>query len=109
MTNCEKLYQYYADHPQATTDDIMQALQWDRRDVSRYKFRLKRRGFIGVDQQDGVVILRQFNPDDNSDYKQRVYREVIDTLKERMDLPETTTPQCIDLGREIRIILKEIL
>jgi len=113
MTNCEKLYRFYTEHPKSSTDETAQAMEWDKREVSRYKFRLKRRGFIGVDERDGVVILRPFRPEDDGaeafSYKQQVYRDVIETLQERMNLPETTTTQCIDIGREIRIILKEIL
>ena len=54
MTNCEKLYNFFIEHPKASVDEVMEALDWERRQVSRYKHRLKRRGFIDVDPVDGV-------------------------------------------------------
>ena len=41
MTHCEKLYNYFIEHPKATADEVMAALDWERRQVSRYKHRLK--------------------------------------------------------------------
>lgn len=112
MTNCEKLYRYYCEHPAASAAEVMDALQWDADNVRRYKFRLKQRGFIAVDDN-GILILKPFSSGDDPeklfDFKQQTYREIIDNLKERMALPGTTTPQAIEIGREIRIILKEIV
>ena len=60
MTHCEKLYNYFLEHPKATADEVMTALDWERRQVSRYKHRLKRGGFIDVDPRDGVQMLRPY-------------------------------------------------
>ena len=112
MTNCEKLYTYYAEHPKATTDEVMTALDWERRQVTRYKHRLKARGFIDVDPVDGVRALRPYRKDEDSDpiyeYKQDAYRQAADACLDRMHAPETTIPQMIELIRELRMILKEI-
>ena len=40
MTHCEKLYNYFLEHPKATADEVMSALDWERRQVSRYKHRM---------------------------------------------------------------------
>ena len=99
MTNCEKLYTYYAEHPKATTDEVMTALDWERRQVTRYKHRLKTRGFVDVDPVDSDPI---------HEYKQDAYRQAADACLDRMHAPETTIPQMIELIRELRMILKEI-
>ena len=45
----------------------MTALDWERRQVTRYKHRLKARGFIDVDPVDGVQALRPYRKDEDSD------------------------------------------
>ena len=60
MTHCEKLYNYFIEHPKASADEVMESFGWERRQVSRYKHRLKRRGFIDVDPCDGVQVLRSY-------------------------------------------------
>lgn len=113
MTNCEKLYNFFIEHPKASADDVMEALDWERRQVSRYKHRLKRRGFIDVDPVDGVQLLRPYREeDDNSpihDYKQDAYRQAADACLDRIHDPETTISQLIELIRELRMILKAIV
>jgi len=37
MTHCEKLYNYFLEHPKATADEVMSALDWERREGKRYK------------------------------------------------------------------------
>ena len=66
MTNCEKLYNFFIEHPKASADDVMEALDWERRQVSRYKHRLKRRGFIDVDPVDGVQLLRPYREEEDT-------------------------------------------
>ena len=113
MTHCEKLYNYFNEHPKATADEVMTALDWERRQVSRYKHRLKRRGFIDVDPVDGVQLLRPYREEDDNnpihEYKQDAYRQAADACLDRIHDPETTIPQMIELIRELRMILKAII
>ncbi|MFC2499833.1 MAG: hypothetical protein ACFNUC_03690 [Selenomonas noxia] len=92
MTHCEKLYNFFIEHPKASADEVMEALNWERRQVSRYKHRLKRRGFNPI-----------------HDYKQDAYRQAADACLDRIHDPETTIPQMIELIRELRMILKAII
>ena len=97
MTNCEKLYNFFIEHPKASVDEVMEALDWkERTKVSKYKHRLKQRGFIDVDPVDGVQLLRP-------------YRQAADACLDRIHDPETTIAQMIELIRELRMILKAIV
>lgn len=111
MTNCEKLYAYYKEHPQAASDEVEQALGWSNVDVKRYKHRLKRRGFIDVSGGE-VMLLRPYRPEDSSaevlTFKQDTYRQVAELCLTRIEDATTTVPQMIELMRELRLILKEI-
>ena len=112
MTFNEKLYEFYKDHPLATNDEVANALEWTTRQVVRYKGRLKARGFIDV-TADGVALMRPYNTKDDKDgtfeFKQETYREVIARLMACMDSEGLTTTQLIDISREIRTILKEVV
>lgn len=111
MTNCEKLYTYYNEHPQATNDEVMRDLEWSSTDVRRYKHRLKRRGFLDADVG-GVTLLKPYKPEESSaevlTFKQEAYRQVAEMCLARIEEPTTTVPQMIELMRELRLILKEI-
>jgi len=112
MTFNEKLYEYYTEHPKATNEEAATALDWTTRQVVRYKNRLKARGFIDRDE-DGIAILKSYNAKDDKDgtfeFKQETYREVIARLLSCMDSESLTTTQLIDISREIRTILKEVV
>ena len=113
MTHCEKLYNFFIEHPKASADEVMGSLGWERRQVSRYKHRLKRGGFIDVDPRDGVQVLRPYREEDDTspihDYKQDAYRQAADACLDRIHDPETTIAQMIELIRELRMILKAII
>ena len=113
MTHCEKLYNFFIEHPKASADEVMESLGWERRQVSRYKHRLKARGFIDVDAIEGVKILRPYRKEDKNnpihDYKQDAYMEAADACLDRIHDPETTIPQLIELIRELRMVLKAII
>ena len=113
MTNCEKLYNYFIEHPKASADEVMEALNWERKQVSKYKHRLKERGFIDVDAIEGVKIPRPYRKEDKNnpihDYKQNAYMEAADACLDRIHDPETTIAQLIELIRELRMVLKAII
>ena len=114
MTNCEKLYNFFIEHPKASVDEVMEALDWkERTKVSKYKHRLKQRGFIDVNPIDGVRPLRPYRKEDDEDpihdYKQDAYLQAADACLDRIHNPETTIPQLIELIRELRMILKAIV
>lgn len=113
MTYCEKLYNFFIEYPKASTDEVMEKLDWERRQVTRYKHRLKERGFIDVDAIEGVKILRPYRKEDKNnpihDYKQDAYMEAADACLDRIHDPETTIAQLIELIRELRMVLKAII
>lgn len=113
MTYCEKLYNFFIENPKASTDEVMEKLDWERRQVTRYKHRLKERGFIDVDAIEGVKILRPYRKEDKNnpihDYKQDAYMEAADACLDRIHDPETTIAQLIELIRELRMVLKAII
>jgi hypothetical protein len=116
MTHCEQLYYFYKEYPEADAATVMKGLDWENQEVRRYKFRLKKRGFIAIDKQDGkesIVLLKPYNPEQEEPetfaYKQEVYRQLVETLQDRMADQATTTTQTIEISREIRIIMKEII
>ena len=97
MTHCEKLYNFFIEHPKATADEVMESLGWERRQ----------------DPCDGVQVLRAYREEDDNnpihDYKQDAYRQAADACLDRIHDPETTIPQLIELIRELRMILKAIV
>lgn len=111
MTNSEKLYKFYEDNPTAPNDDVMKGLDWESWQVRKYKSRLKQRGFIAVSPE-GVTCLKSFDEEPKSDvfqFKQDTYREVVDKLIEAMGNDGLSIAQLIDISREIRTILKEVV
>lgn len=116
MTDIQKLYQHYYLNNTATNQDVCNAFGWDEQKVRTYKYRLKKKGYIAIDHEDGkeiIVCLRE--PDDRANqenrtiqYKQEAYRNMADAYLERMMAEGTTVSQMIELGRELRLILKEI-
>lgn len=116
MTDIQQMYEFYRARPEATSQDICNAFGWDEQKVRTYKYRLKKKGYIAIDHEDGkeiIVCLRE--PDDRANqenevvkYKQEAYRNMADAYLERMMAEGTTVSQMIELGRELRLILKEI-
>lgn len=112
MSNSEILYNFLKEHPAASNPEIVEGLNWDSTNVRRYKYRLKKRGFIVFDNE-GVIILKPFNPEvennETAGLKQDAYKELFDACVDRMHGENTSTPQFIELVREVRMILKEMV
>jgi hypothetical protein len=112
MSNSEILYNFLKEHPAASNPEIAEGLNWDSTNVRRYKYRLKKRGFIVFDNE-GVIILKPFNQEvENNEIaglKQDAYKELFDACVDRMHGENTSTPQFIELVREVRMILKEMV
>lgn len=116
MTDIQQMYEFYRARPEATSQDVCNAFGWDEQKVRTYKYRLKKKGYIAIDHEDGkeiIVCLRE--PDERASqenevvkYKQEAYRNMADAYLERMMAEGTTVSQMIELGRELRLILKEI-
>ena len=116
MTDIQQMYMFYRENSTASTQDVCNAFGWDEQKVRTYKYRLKKKGYIAVDHEDGkeiIVCLKE--PDERASqenrtiqYKQEAYRNMADAYLERMMAEGTTVSQMIELGRELRLILKEI-
>lgn len=116
MTDIQQMYEFYRDHPQATSQDICDAFNWDSDKVRTYKYRLKKKKYIGILREDGrdvVICLKEPDERINQEsetiqFKQEAYRNMADAYLDRMMSEGTTVSQMIELGRELRLILKEI-
>lgn len=116
MTDIQQMYEFYRARPEATSQDICDAFSWDSDKVRTYKYRLKKKGYIAVDHEDGkevVVCLREpdervIQENETIRFKQEAYRSMAEAYLDRMMSEGTTVSQMIELGRELRLILKEI-
>lgn len=62
MTDIQQMYELYRMRPEATNQYVMDAFGWDDHKVRTYKYRLKKKGYIAIDHEDGkevVVCLRE--------------------------------------------------
>jgi len=117
-SNCQKLYEYYLKNPTADNAQIMTDLNWSRAAVSRYRYRLKKYGYIDYELSPAgkvcaVEILREYSPEDEPEetvgFKQNTYRQIAAACLERINDPATTISQTIELIRELRMVLKEVM
>lgn len=112
MTNCEKLYSLYKEKPNLSNSETMNQLNWSSVEVRKYKHRLKKRGFIEVDEDDGVILLKPYGIDAESEsesFKQEAYKQLYDICIDRAENKDISTPQLIQLIQEIRLILNQIV
>ena len=109
----EELFRYYASNPMASNAEAAAALGIDETKLRVYKFRLKKRGYIAVTDEHGVIILKEYGKkeaekDEIFDFKQDTYRQLIDKLMACMD-KSLSVSQTTEISREIRTILKEVV
>jgi len=112
MSNNEILFNFLVEHPTASNPEIAKGLKWSSMQVRKYKYQLKKRGFIVFDNE-GAIILKAFNPEPENNetvgLKQEAYKELFDACVDRMHRENTSTAQFIELVRELRMILKEMV
>lgn len=110
MKNCERLYNLYKNEPTLTNPEAGERLKWTARQVIKYKYLLKKRGFIGVDDNE-IVILKEYSGTDleSGNLKQEMYQNMLEACLERAEREDTTTPQFISLIQEMRLILNKIV
>ena len=73
----EELLKYYANNPKATNAEAAEALGKDEGTLRVYKNRLKKRGFIAITEELGVIVLREYGQkeaeqDEIFDFKQDI-------------------------------------
>ena len=109
MTNCEKLYQYYQEHPTASNPDVEQAMGWDGINVKRYKHRLKRRGLITI-TPGGVETNLPFEDSEpeNASFKVEAYQQLYEACINRLDTKDLSDSAFTELIREARLILEKV-
>ncbi len=112
MSNPEKLYNLLREQPMLTNKEVMEKLHWSSVLVRKNKYLLKQRGCIAVDENDGVIILKEYDTKKESletkSFKQEAYRHLYDICVARAETEEITTPQLIALVQEIRLILNRM-
>ncbi len=110
MKNCERLYNLFCEFPKISNPEAMEKLKWTSRQVIKYKYLLKKRGFIGVDG-DEMVILREYSGTDleSINFKQEAYKQLYDICIERAESKDISTSQLIQLIQEIRLVLNQIV
>ena len=109
----EEVFRYYASNPMAGNAEAAAALGIDETKLRVYKSRLKKRGYIAVTDEHGVIILKKYGTkeaekDEIFDFKQDTYRQLIDKLMACMD-KSLSVSQTTEISREIRTILKEVV
>lgn len=112
MTNPEKLYNLLRDNPRLSNPEIMEQLNWKSITVRKYKYLLKQRGFIAVDDIEGVIVLKEYSGSEDLEcgsFKQDAYKHMFDICIARAESEEISTPQLISLIQELRLILKQII
>lgn len=110
MKNCERLYNLFCEFPKISNPEVMEKLKWTSHQVRKYKYLLKKRGFIGVDG-DEIVILREYSGTDleSINFKQEAYKQLYDICIERAESKDISTSQLIQLIQEIRLVLNQIV
>ncbi|MBO6179415.1 MAG: hypothetical protein J6O04_09590 [Selenomonadaceae bacterium] len=112
------LYEFLKQNPTASLEEIAETLGWTKRQVSKYRCNLKKYGYIDYDfkpnsnEISAMEFLKPFSPKDEPEetftYKQDIYRQIVEACLDKINNPETTVGQTIELMRELRLILKEM-
>ncbi|WAW15422.1 winged helix-turn-helix domain-containing protein [Peptostreptococcus equinus] len=111
-TALEKVYDYVAENPEATNDDIAHEVGIDYGTSKTYVNRLKARGLIDTVYEGGlrtIHILKDY-PLPNirpKTFKQEIYTEMVEAYAEDFKQCETFEER-LKVGREIRIILNDL-
>lgn len=118
MSKNHELYDYLLQNPTARIEEIAETLGWTKRQVSKHRCLLKKYGYIDYDFKPNtneisvMEFLKPFSPKDEPAetfaYKQDIYRQIAEACLEKINNPETTVGQIIELMRELRLILKEM-
>lgn len=111
-TALEKVYDYVAENPKATNNEITAEVGIDDKVCRTYINRLKVRGLIDTTYDGGIRtihILKDY-PLPNvrpKTFKQEIYTEMVEVYAEDFRLCETFEER-LKVGREIRIILNDL-
>lgn len=111
MSYPERLYHLYKENPNISNQEAVQKLGWTDKQVRKYKYLLKKRGIIGVDENE-IIILKDYGGNDleATDFKQDAYRKLYDVCIEKAEHDESfSVPQFIQIVQEIRLILNKIV
>lgn len=114
MKNCEQLYSLYKNEPKLSNPEVMGKLKWTSHQVRKYKYLLKKRGFIGVDKStDGeeIIILKDYSGTEleSDNFKQEAYKQLYDSCINKMEDANLSISQFIQLEQEARLILNKIV
>lgn len=110
--NCmRELYSAIKENPQAGNQDLMQALDWDSGKVRKYKWKLKRKGYI-TESKDGFSCDAPFEDDsqaeNNFSFKRESYEHLLDICMDRLEGRDLSDNQFALLVQEIRQILSQL-
>mgnify|MGYP000370639460 CR=1 FL=1 len=110
LSKINQLYNLYAEDPQLTNEDAIQALNAPSSLIRNMKYRLKTGGYIDVKDDGTVEILKPFRETRENaacSLKSDVYSEMIDTYLEDFRA-QTTFADRLAVGREIRLLLDKM-
>ncbi len=109
ITNMEILYNAYRDSGLHENSDMMELLGWDNNQVRQAKSKLRRKGYIALDYEGKVTLLKPYREDieEPTTVKSEIYREMLEIYMD--DFREQATfKDRLAVGQEIRLILKMI-
>lgn len=109
MTNMEILYNAYRDSGLYQNPELCELLGWDSNQIRQAKSKLKRKGYIAVDYEGKVVLLKPYREDVErpQTFKAEIYREMLEIYMDDFRHQETFKDR-LAVGQEIRLILKTI-
>lgn len=110
MKNCERLYNLFCEFPKISNPEVMEKLKWTSHQVRKYKYLLKKRGFIGVDG-DEIIVLKEYSGTEleSDNFKQEAYKQLYDACINKMEDANLSISQFIQLEQEARLILNKIV
>lgn len=102
----EKVYDYIKENPNTSYQEIEEALQM--KSAARvYVFRLRQRGVLKGDLENGFEIVDEYNPEKEPTMKKDIYLEMIEIYLEDFREADSFNER-LKVGKEIRLLLDQI-
>lgn len=107
QSKISRIFNLLSAHPYATDEEIAEIMgDTTPGVVETNRYRLKDRGFIKINLDRSVTILKPFKDSEKS-FKQEVYQEMIEIYMQDFR-SQATYNERIAVGREIRLILDKM-
>ncbi len=107
MSKIATVFELMKQHPRASDAEIADMMEnTSEKTVETYRLRLRKRGFIKVNLDRSVTILKEFSNKEPS-LKQQCYEEMLEIYMEDFRA-QTTFSDRLAVGREIRLVLDKL-